>query len=135
MRILRLFILSIALAGLAPGSLHTAWAVEEGQLVKKDGRWQYVSTEDPGLKYLYLKGIITQEEYEKGLSVVQAKERLQTPNFKIDVNKIEILVPSATRPIPIPDSFQPLKVLYRLYTSIPLTLTSDPTDCVWLGQR
>ncbi len=86
MRILRLFILSIALAGLTPGSLHTAWAVEEGQLVKKDGRWQYVSTEDPGLKYLYLKGIITQEEYEKGLSIVQAKERLHQPNFKIDVN-------------------------------------------------
>jgi hypothetical protein len=86
MRILRLFILGIALAWPTVGAHLEAWAVEEGQLVKKDGRWQYVSTEDPGLKYLYLKGIITQEEYEKGLSVVQAKERLQTPNFKIDVN-------------------------------------------------
>ena len=43
-------------------------AVEEGQLVKKEGRWEYYSSEDPGLKYLYLKGIITQEEYDKGLA-------------------------------------------------------------------
>jgi len=63
-----------------------ARAVEEGQLVKKDGRWQYVSTEDPGLKYLYLKGIITQQEYEKGLKVIEAKDYAAKPNYSIDVN-------------------------------------------------
>ncbi|MBM4123614.1 MAG: hypothetical protein FJ246_01440 [Nitrospira sp.] len=60
--------------------------MEEGEFVKRDGRWQYSSTEDPGLKYLCLKGIITQQEYDKGLKVIEAKERLRTPNFKIDVN-------------------------------------------------
>lgn len=61
-------------------------AVEEGQLVKKEGRWEYYSGEDPGLKYLYLKGLITQEEYDKGLRVIETKERLSRPNFNMDVN-------------------------------------------------
>lgn len=61
-------------------------AVEEGQFVKKEGRWEYYSGEDPGLKYLYLKGLITQEEYDKGLRVIETKERLSRPNFNIDVN-------------------------------------------------
>ncbi len=61
-------------------------AVEEGQLVKKEGKWEYYSGEDPGLKYLYLKGIITQEEYDKGLKVLETKERLSKPNYSIEVN-------------------------------------------------
>jgi hypothetical protein len=63
-----------------------AMAVEEGHFVKKEGRWEYYSAEDPGLKYLYLKGIITEEEYNKGLRTVETKERLSKPNFNIDVN-------------------------------------------------
>jgi hypothetical protein len=76
---------SIALSAivLSPGAV---LALEEGELVKKDGRWQYYATEDPGLKYLLLKGIITQEEYEKGLKAVETKQRLQQSNFKVDVN-------------------------------------------------
>ena len=53
---------------------------------KKDGRWEYVPSEDPGLKYLFLKGIITQDEYDKGLKVLETKERILKPNFNIDVN-------------------------------------------------
>lgn len=71
-----------ALAVVPPPAL----AVEEGQLVKKEGKWEYYSGEDPGLKYLFLKGIITQEEYDKGLKVHETKERLSKPNFNIDVN-------------------------------------------------
>lgn len=63
-----------------------AVAVEEGQLVKKEGKWEYYSGEDPGLKYLFLKGIITHDEYEKGLKVLETKERVAKPNFNIDVN-------------------------------------------------
>ena len=63
-----------------------ALAVEEGQLIKKEGNWEYYSGEDPGLKYLYLKGIITQEEYDKGLKVIETKERVSKPNFGIDIN-------------------------------------------------
>jgi hypothetical protein len=77
---------AIALSAVVLFQAHPAQAVEEGELVKKDGRWQYYSTEDPGLKYLLLKGIITQEEYEKGLKAVETKQRLQQPNFKVDVN-------------------------------------------------
>ena len=70
MRISGLLLVTLAvvlpLAGLTPPAL----AVEEGQLVKKEGKWEYYSGEDPGLKYLYLKGIITQEEYDKGLKVI-----------------------------------------------------------------
>ncbi|MFO0705512.1 MAG: hypothetical protein U0412_01555 [Nitrospira sp.] len=61
-------------------------AVEEGQLIKKEGKWEYYSGEDPGLKYLYLKGLITQEEYDKGLRVIETKERLSRLNFGVDVN-------------------------------------------------
>ena len=61
-------------------------AVEEGQLMKKDGRWEYVTTEDPGLKYLYLKGIITQQEYERGLKVLETKEYASKPNYSVDIN-------------------------------------------------
>jgi len=63
-----------------------AQAVEEGQLIKKEGKWEYYSGEDPGLKYLYLKGIISEEEYNKGLKVLEVKERVSKPNFNIDVN-------------------------------------------------
>ena len=63
-----------------------SWAVEEGQFGKKDGKWEYYSGEDPGLKYLYLKGLITEEEYGKGLKALETKERLTKPNFNIDVN-------------------------------------------------
>jgi hypothetical protein len=63
-----------------------SWAVEEGQFIKKDGKWEYYSGEDPGLKYLYLKGVITEEEYGKGLKVIETKERVTKPNFNIDVN-------------------------------------------------
>ena len=61
-------------------------AVEEGQFVKKEGKWEYYSGEDPGLKYLYLKGIITEEEYNKGLRVIETKERVNRLNFNVDVN-------------------------------------------------
>ena len=63
-----------------------AQAVEEGQLVKKDGKWEYVSTEDPGLKYLLLKGIINQQEYERGMKVLETKEYAAKPNYSVDVN-------------------------------------------------
>ncbi|MGC4096342.1 MAG: hypothetical protein QM706_04440 [Nitrospira sp.] len=61
-------------------------AVEEGQFAKKDGKWEYYSGEDPGLKYLYLKGLITEEEYSKGLKVIETRERVTKPNFNVDVN-------------------------------------------------
>ncbi|HSA85301.1 MAG TPA: hypothetical protein VLE46_03900 [Nitrospira sp.] len=63
-----------------------ARAVEEGQFIKKEGKWEYYSGEDPGLKYLYMKGIITQEEYDKGLRVIETKERITRPTFNVDVN-------------------------------------------------
>ncbi|WP_447977094.1 porin [Candidatus Nitrospira bockiana] len=63
-----------------------ALAFEEGELVRKEGKWQYKSAEDPGLKYLLLKGIISQEEYERGLKVIETKDRLSKPGYTIDVN-------------------------------------------------
>jgi hypothetical protein len=72
--------------GLVFGLIPKTWAVEEGQLQKKEGRWEYMATEDPGLKYLLLKGIITQDEYDKGFKVIETKERVSKPNFNIDVN-------------------------------------------------
>jgi hypothetical protein len=85
MRISGLFALTILGVALLT-STSPALAVEEGQLVKKEGKWEYYSGEDPGLKYLYLKGLITQEEYDKGLKVIETKERVSKPNFNIDVN-------------------------------------------------
>jgi hypothetical protein len=76
----------MVLTGLVFGFASNGWAVEEGQLQKKDGRWEYLPSEDPGLKYLFLKNIITQEEYDMGLKVIETKERVSKPNFNIDVN-------------------------------------------------
>ena len=86
MRISGLFFVTLSVFTLFAGLAPRALAVEEGQFVKKEGKWEYYSGEDPGLKYLYLKGIITQEEYDKGLKVVETKERVSKPNFNIDVN-------------------------------------------------
>ena len=77
-------LVATALAVLAPPGV--ALAVEEGQFIKKEGKWEYYSSEDPGLKYLYLKGVISEEEYNKGLRTLETKERLARPNFNIDVN-------------------------------------------------
>jgi hypothetical protein len=85
MRISGGFILAIA-GMILLNHARPAAAVEEGQFVKKEGKWEYYSGEDPGLKYLYLKGLITQEEYDKGLRVIETKERLSRPNFNVDVN-------------------------------------------------
>ncbi|HKQ34684.1 MAG TPA: porin [Nitrospiraceae bacterium] len=86
MRHLRFVIISTVFTGLVFGFIPKGWAVEEGQLQKKDGRWEYTATEDPGLKYLLQKGIITQDEYDKGFKVIETKERVSKPNFNIDVN-------------------------------------------------
>ena len=40
-------------------------AVEYGELVQKDGKWVFRSTEDPVLKLMRTKGLITNEEYLK----------------------------------------------------------------------
>ena len=85
MRKLGVLLLAVLVSALAAAPRPTQ-AVEEGQLVKKEGKWEYFSGEDPGLKYLYLKGIITQDEYDKGLRVLETKERVAKPNFNIDVN-------------------------------------------------
>ena len=55
--------IALVAGSLIAGTFTSVQAVEEGQLVKKDGKWEYYSGEDPGLKYLFLKGIINQEEY------------------------------------------------------------------------
>ena len=86
MRHLRFVIISMVFTGLVFGLIPKGWAVEEGQLQKKDGRWEYLPSEDPGLKYLFLKSIITQDEYDKGLKMIETKERVSKPNFNIDVN-------------------------------------------------
>jgi hypothetical protein len=86
MRHLRFVIISMVFTGLVFGLIPKTWAVEEGQLLKKEGRWEYMASEDPGLKYLLLKNVISQEEYDKGLKVLETKERISKPNFNIDVN-------------------------------------------------
>ena len=80
------FAIVAGLAIFVGGITTPAQAVEEGQLIKKDGKWEYYSGEDPGLKYLYLKGIINQEEYDKGLKVLEKREQVSKPNYSIDVN-------------------------------------------------
>ena len=78
--------IALVAGSLIAGTITSVQAVEEGQLVKKDGKWEYYSGEDPGLKYLFLKGIITQEEYDKGLRVLETREQIAKPNYSIDVN-------------------------------------------------
>ena len=40
-------------------------AVEYGEMVQKDGKWVFQSTEDPIFKLMQTKGLITDEEYFK----------------------------------------------------------------------
>ncbi len=54
--------LSVLLLLLGAGSVR---AVEYGELVQKDGKWVFQSTEDPVLKLMRTKGVITNEEYFK----------------------------------------------------------------------
>lgn len=86
MRAYTFFGIAVVAGSLIAGTITSVQAVEEGQLVKKDGKWEYYSGEDPGLKYLFLKGIITQEEYDKGLRVLETREQIAKPNYSIDVN-------------------------------------------------
>jgi hypothetical protein len=78
--------LTLTLSILVLGGHHPAAAFEEGQIVRKDGRWQYVTSDDPALRLMLLKGLISQDEYERSLKVVETKERVSKPNFNIDVN-------------------------------------------------
>ncbi|MCS6287117.1 MAG: hypothetical protein H8K08_16985 [Nitrospira sp.] len=64
--------------------LPVAWAVEEGELVGKEGRWGYVTREDPALKYLLEKHIITQEEYDEGARIVEEREHPSAPSFHLN---------------------------------------------------
>lgn len=61
-------------------------AVEEGQLLKRGAGWEYVTSEDPGLKYLLQKGIISQGEYDTGAKVIAEKERATKLKFDVGVN-------------------------------------------------
>ena len=40
-------------------------AVEYGEVVQKDGKWEFKNTEDPVLKYMHDKHVITDEDYFK----------------------------------------------------------------------
>ena len=60
-----IFIVTATLLFAHPGTVR---AVEEGQFVKKEGKWEYYSSEDPGLKYLYLKGIIPRKNTTKAFA-------------------------------------------------------------------
>ncbi len=54
--------LSVLLLLVGAGSVR---AVEYGELVQKDGKWVFQSTEDPVFKLMRTKGLITDEEYFK----------------------------------------------------------------------
>ena len=58
MRHLRFIIASMVLTGLVFGSFQMDGRWKKASFRKKDGRWEYLPSEDPGLKYLLLKGII-----------------------------------------------------------------------------
>ena len=54
--------LSVLLLVIGAGSVR---AVEYGELVQKDGKWVFQSTEDPIFNLMRTKGLITNEEYFK----------------------------------------------------------------------
>lgn len=74
----------VGLASSITGVLPVVWAVEEGELVRKDGRWEYVIREDPALKYLLEKRLITQEEYDQGAHIIEMRERFSAPTFHLN---------------------------------------------------
>ena len=54
--------LSVLLLVVGAGSVR---AIEYGEMVQKDGKWVFQSTEDPVFKLMLTKGLITNEEYFK----------------------------------------------------------------------
>jgi len=60
-----------------------AWAAEEGEFVKKGGHWQYVPTEDPWGRYLLEKGIISQEEFDRGQRILESRQRVRDPGYSV----------------------------------------------------
>ena len=53
-------LLSVPLVLMGTG---TAKAVEYGELVEKDGKWEFKNTEDPVLKFMHDKQVITHDDY------------------------------------------------------------------------
>ncbi len=86
MRKLWLFPLAFTLGGFIVGTTPPVGAFEEGEFTRTEGRWQYVTADDPGLKYLLQKGIITQEEYDKGAKLLETRQHLLRPNYDISWN-------------------------------------------------
>jgi hypothetical protein len=64
-RSLRWVLLSVPLVLLVPMGTNTSKAVEYGELVEKDGQWTFKNTEDPVLKLMHDKHLITDNDYFK----------------------------------------------------------------------
>ena len=65
MRSLWWILLSVPLVLLMPIGMNVANAVDYGELVEKDGKWEFKRTEDPLLKLMHDKHLITAEGYFK----------------------------------------------------------------------
>jgi phosphate-selective porin O/P len=66
---------------------HSAYAVESGTLIEKDGQYVFVENMDPATRLLleraYEKGIITQEERDKAIKDSETRAYLMQPSFKL----------------------------------------------------
>lgn len=58
-------LLSVLLVLLMPIGMNATNAVEYGELVEKNGKWEFKETEDPVLKLIHDKHLITDEDYFK----------------------------------------------------------------------
>ena len=85
MRISGAFVLAIA-GMMLVNHARPAAAVEEGQFVKKEGKWEYYSGEDPGLKYLISKALLRRKNMTRVCESLKLKSGFLEPNFGVDVN-------------------------------------------------
>jgi hypothetical protein len=62
-------------------------AAEFGEMVQKDGKWVFQSTEDPVLKLLQKKGLISDAEYAQVTEQVEKQKHAAAPRFRVGYNR------------------------------------------------
>ena len=85
-RILWCAFLSVLLLLVGAGSVR---AVEYGELVQKDGKWGFRSTEDSVLKLMRNKGVITNERYNE-VSAQKGKNWIEPAIPSESIEKFEL---------------------------------------------
>lgn len=60
---------------------------EFGEMLQKDGKWVFQPTEDPVLKLLQRKGLISDAEYDQIVEEVETRKQAAAPKCRVGYNR------------------------------------------------